>query len=339
MAFTSTFILYLLIILVPVLIFAEYYSEKHRREFLNSLFSRENAEKLLTGYNIRLIELKKVMKTLGLLFLIFALAGPRFGAKMMTVKKQGVDVIIAVDVSRSMLAPDIQPSRLEKAKQELQLLIDKLSGNRIGIIAFAGKPFLQCPLTMDTAACKIFMDSLTTDLIPVPGTAIGDAIDLAVKNFVKEERKYKALILLTDGEDHETDPLSAAASAGKEGVRIYTIGFGTAQGDLIPEKDDATGAVTGYRKDKKGNTVMTKLDEQTLQKIADSTDGKYYRATDGEIEVSRIAEDISGMETRQISSKKYERFEEKFYYFLFIGLVLILVETFLPDGMGANTEI
>ncbi|MFH0947785.1 MAG: VWA domain-containing protein [Elusimicrobiota bacterium] len=331
MNFSSTFFLYFLVLIITVVVIVEYISEKKKREFVRGLFSKENIAKLFTNYDERIIELKKVLKILGLAFFIFALSGPQFGSKWTEMKKYGVDVIIAIDVSKSMLAQDIKPNRIEKAKSELTMLIDKLSGNRLGIIAFAGRPFLQCPLTLDTSAAKIFLDSITTDLIPIPGTAVGSSIDLAVNNFSQEERKYKALIILTDGEDHESDPVSSALAAKKEGVKIFTIGFGSSQGELIPEKDE-TGKTIGYKKDKKGETVMTKMDEATLQKIAYETGGKYYHATDGEIEVSRICEDISDIETKKLSAKKYEIYEEKFYYFVFIGLILILLEFFLPDG-------
>lgn len=338
MIFTYPIFIYILIILIPAIVVLEYICEKQKREFVKSLFSSENIQKLFCGYDLRLMELKKVLRISGLFFLIFALSGPKFGAKLVDIKKHGVDVIIAIDVSKSMLAQDMKPSRLEKAKFELRSLIDKLSGNRIGIIAFAGKPFLQCPLTLDTSACKIFLDSITTELIPVYGTAIGETIDLAVKNFVREERKYKALLLLTDGESHEDDPVSSALAAKKEGVKIYTIGFGSDKGDLIPEKD-ASGNVVGYKKDKQGETVMTKLDEGTLQKIALVTGGKYYQATESGIEISRIADDISDMGTKQLRAKKYERYEERFYYFVFIGLILILAEFFLPDGFKKKLSI
>lgn len=338
MGFSNLFFIYFLALVIPVIIILEYVSEKRKREFIGKIFSEENIKKLFLRHDLRITELKKVLKISGLFFLVFALSGPRFGAKLMDIKKRGVDVIIAVDVSKSMLAQDMNPNRMEKAKFELRSLVEKLSGNRLGIIAFAGKPFLQCPLTLDTAAVKIFLDSITPDIIPVPGTAIGEAIELAVKNFVREERKYKALILLTDGEDHEGDPVTQALMANKEGVKIFTIGFGTPQGELIPEKDSG-GSVIGYKKDKAGETVMTKLAAETLQKIAYETGGKYYQATDGEVEVDLIADDIAGMGTKQLKAKKYEMYEEKFYYFVLIGLILILVEMFLPDGFKKKINI
>lgn len=338
MGFSHLFFIYFLILIIPLIIILEYVSEKQKREFIGKTFSPENIKKLFLRRDLRIIELKKVLKISGLFFLVFALSGPRFGSKLMDIKKHGVDVVIAIDVSKSMLAQDMNPNRMEKAKFELRSLVEKLSGNRIGIIAFAGKPFLQCPLTLDTAAVKIFLDSLSTDLIPVPGTAIGEAIELAVKNFVREDRKYKALILLTDGEDHESDPVSRALMAKKEGVKIFTIGFGTPRGELIPEKD-AGGSVVGYKKDKDGETVMTKLAAETLQKIAYETGGKYYRSSDGEMEVDLIADDISGMGTKQLKAKKYEMYEEKFYYFILIGLALMLIEMFLPDGFKKRINI
>ncbi|MFH1540876.1 MAG: VWA domain-containing protein [Elusimicrobiota bacterium] len=338
MKFSNILFFYLLLFVIPIVIIFEYVSEKNKRNFLNKLFSKENIKKLFVKYDLRLIELKKVSKIIGLSFLIFALSGPKFGNKIVEMKKRGVDVIIAVDVSKSMLAQDIKPNRLEKAKLELFTLIDKLSGNRLGIIAFAGKPFLQCPLTLDTATSKMFLDSLTDELVPVPGTAIGDAIELAVKNFAKEDRKYKAIVLLTDGEDHESDSVAAALLAKKEGVKIFTIGFGTSRGELIPDKDEA-GKVIGYKKNKENETIMTKLDDLSLQKIAYQTGGKYYQATDGEVEISRVAEDISDMETKQLKSQKYERYEEKFYYFVFIGLMFIFIEMFLPNGFKKRLNI
>lgn len=338
MEFTSLFFIYFMVLIIPAVIILEFISEKNKREFLIKTFSDDNIKKLFVRYDLRIMELKKVLKIIGLIFLIFALSGPKFGAKLTKIKKHGIDVIIAIDISKSMLASDIQPNRLEKAKLELRSLIDKLSGNRVGIIVFAGKPFLQCPLTTDTAACKIFLDSITPELIPVAGTSVGEAIDLAVTNFVKEERKYKALILLTDGEDHESDPVSAAIVAKKEGIKIFTIGFGSVRGELIPEKDE-TGKVVGYKKDKKDETIITKLDEATLQKIAYQTDGKYYQATDGEIEVSRITDDIADMETKQLKTQKFERYEEKFYYFVAVGLLFLFIEIFLPDGFTKKITI
>ena len=338
MMFSSLTFICFLVIAVPAVVFIEYTAERNKRKFLRSVFSTENMQKLFLRYDARIIEMKRVLKVTGLFFLMLALAGPRFGAKLVTIKRSGVDVIIAVDVSKSMLAQDMKPNRLERAKFELQNLISNLSGNRIGIIAFAGKPFLQCPLTLDDSAAKELLGSIYTNLIPVPGTAIGDAIDLAVNSFVNKERKYKALILLTDGEDHESDVVSAADRAKKDGVKIYTIGFGSPQGELIPETDES-GRVSGYEKDKSGQTVMTKLDQTALEKIAYDTDGKYYRATDGEIEVSRLADDISGMEGKELKSQKYDRYEEKFYYFVFAGLVFLLLEMFLPDSFSEKVNL
>lgn len=338
MGFLYPIFLYFLVLVVGSVAILEYTAEKTKREFVKKVFSEEIIQQLFVRYDLRVIEFKKVLKISGLVFLLVALAGPRFGAKLVNIRKHGVDVIIAIDVSKSMLSEDIKPNRIEKAKLELRSLIDKLSGNRVGLIAFAGKPFLQCPLTLDTSSCKIFLDSITPELIPVPGTAIGEAIDLAVKNFVKEERKYKAIVILTDGEDHETDTVYSALAAKKEGVKIFTIGFGTARGELIPEKDES-GKVIGYKKDKKGETIMTKLDEATLQKIAYQTDGKYYQATEGEIEVACISDDISDMETKQLKAQRFERYEDKFYYFVFVGLFLLLVEMFLPDGFQKRLNI
>jgi len=338
MLFSAKFYLYLTAVLIPAIILLEFAVEHRKRKFLKDMFSRDITKKLFVNYDPRILELKKVLRITGFLLILFALAGPRFGMRFVNIKRRGVDIILAIDVSKSMLAPDIKPTRIEKAKGELARLVNMLSGNRIGIIAFAGKPFLQCPITLDTGAVRLFLDSINTDMIPIPGTAIGEAIQLAAKSFLSGEKQYKALILLTDGEDHESNPTDYISLAKREGIRIYTIGFGTVRGDLIPEKD-GSGSVVSYKKDKKGETIMTRLNEDALRELALKTGGEYYGASDGGIEVNRIAESVSEMENKQLSSGKYDMYEEKYYYFLLAALVLVLTEMFLPDKMPGRLKI
>ncbi|MFH1259420.1 MAG: VWA domain-containing protein [Elusimicrobiota bacterium] len=303
---------------------------KKKRALLNS-FAQENIlAKLTPGVNFPFQRLKAVLITAGLFFVMISLAGPQWGARLMEVKRRGVDIILAVDCSLSMQAEDMKPTRLEKAKQELASFIDEARGDRIGIIAFAGSAFLQCPLTLDYSANKMFLKIIEPGLIPYPGTALGEAIRLAIKSFSSKERKYKVLILLTDGEDHRSQPLEAAEAAAKEGIRIYTIGIGSPTGELIPLRDES-GKALGYKKNKSGELVTSKVDEATLQKIALATSGKYYRATSGEVEVEKIYQDISGMEKKELQSRIYSQYEERYQYFLFFGLILLLFELFIPE--------
>jgi Ca-activated chloride channel family protein len=263
-------------------------------------------------------------------FLILTFARPQFGERLQIMKRRGIDLLIALDTSLSMLAEDIKPNRLERAKHEIANLIERLRGDRVGLLAFAGDSFVQCPLTTDYGAAKMFLDAMDTDMIPEPGTAIGTAIEKALEAFVKQERKYKVLLLLTDGEDHVSDPIGSAKKAAEEGVRIYTIGLGTRKGEPIPIRD-ARGNVEEYKRDRKGEVVMTKLDEATLQKVALLTDGKYYRSTMGEGELEKIYEDISKLEKKEFEAKEFTQYEDRFQYFLIFAIVLLSVEALLTD--------
>jgi len=280
---------------------------------------------------------KMLLTLCAVLFLLLALARPQFGTKMRTVKREGQDIIIALDVSLSMLAEDIKPNRLEKAKHEIGSLIDKFQGDRIGLIAFAGKAFVQCPLTLDYGAAKMFLDVIEPDLIPVPGTAMGEAIQKAVVTFVEKERKHKVLILITDGEDHVGKPLDMAKAAAKEGVVIYGVGLGSLKGVPIPLYD-SRGNRTGFKKDRKGEVVMTKLDELTLEKIALETGGKYYRASPGEVELEKIYNDISKMEKKALASQQYAQYEDQFQILLGIALFFLILEVLMPERRKLKKE-
>jgi Ca-activated chloride channel family protein len=248
---------------------------------------------------------------------------------MEEVKREGVDIIVALDVSLSMQAEDIAPNRLEKAKHEISKLIDILQGDRIGLVAFAGMAHVQCPLTLDYSAAKLFLRMMDTDLIPRPGTAIGEAIKTSVKAFKQTERKHKVLILITDGEDHETEPVKEAEKAAEEGIRIFTIGLGSSQSVPIPLYD-RFGNQVGFKKDRNGDVVTTKLDVTTLQKIAYTTDGKYYISTAGEAELEEIYDEINAMEKKELTSRQFTQYESRFQIFLLLDLFLLLFEIIIP---------
>ncbi len=280
---------------------------------------------------------KDVLTLIGILFILLAAVGPQFGSKLAEVKHRGVDVFIAIDTSRSMLAEDVPPSRLERAKRSLELLISKLEGNRVGIIAFAQYPVLQCPLTTDTEAARMFLDIIDEKTVPSQGTSIGDAIRLGVNSFNKEDKTGKAIVLLTDGEDHRSDPIAAANLAKDNGVVLLPIGIGTAKGEVIKERDEQ-GKVIEFHKFK-GEMVLSRLDEALLAKIATITGGHYYRASSTDKEIDEIADMLNGFDKKELSSKIFQRFEERYQYAGLLGLLLLLFEFFFAECPGAGKRI
>ena len=318
------------LLLIPILIIFFVFTAFKKRKSLDMFGDRLILEKLLASKSIAKDRAKRVLIIIGIAFLILALSRPQIGTRLTMAKRRGVDILIAMDTSSSMRARDIKPSRLEKAKLEVSSLIDKLKGDRVGILTFAGNSFIQCPLTLDYNAVKMFLNIIEPGMMPKPGTAIGDAIKTAQSAFIKKERRHKVLILLTDGEDHDTNPVEAAEEAKKEGIIIYTIGIGTKKGEPIPMVDES-GKRTGYKKDKHGEIVMSRLDEATLQKIALITDGKYYHATPREFELDKIYSEINNMEKKELSSRLFTQYEDRFQYFLAIALILLCIEFVIGD--------
>jgi len=326
-----------LLLLIPLLLLFYLYAQKRKKARLEKFGSLKLLEKLTLSHSRGKEYTKILLITGAIFFLVIALSRPQLGTKLQTLQRKGIDVFIALDTSKSMLAEDIKPTRLQKAKHLLSNLIEQLKGDRIGIVAFAGDSFIQCPLTLDYGAAKLFLDILDTDTIPTPGTAIAQAIEKATKSFNTRELKYKVLVLLTDGEDHEGDPVKIAEEAEKQGIVIHTIGFGSKNGAPIPVKD-ANGIVSSYKKDRSGNIIMSKLDEVTLEKIALVTGGNYYRATRGEVEVKALADEIAGMEKKEQQSQKFAQYEDRFQYPLAISLILLLSATFLSEGRKLKKE-
>ncbi len=272
---------------------------------------------------------KFILFSVAFAFLIVGIVNPQVGTKLEEVKRKGADLMICLDVSNSMKAEDLQPNRLEKAKQAISKLLDKLEGDRIGIIVFAGQAYVQLPITTDYSAGKLFLESINTDIIPTQGTDIGGAIDLAIESFGKDEGKNKAIIIITDGEDNEAGAVKSAEAAAEKGIAIHTIGMGSAEGTPIPLY---RGIVReGFRKDKEGNTVVTKLNEQTLQEIASAGSGIYVRASNSDAGLNNVLDAINKLEKRQFDSKMYSDYEDRFQWFVSAALLLLLIETFLSE--------
>ena len=265
---------------------------------------------------------------------VLALANLQSGSKMEEVKREGIDLYIAVDVSNSMNAEDIVPSRLERSKQAINKLIGEMRGDRIGIIVFADKAYVQLPITTDYSAAKMFLSTINTKLVASQGTAIAEAINLAMKSF-PDETHSRAIVIISDGEDHENDAaVKAAQEAAKKGARIYTIGMGLAEGAPSPEYNQY-GHQTGYRKDNNGNTIITRLDEQMLQKIASAGNGMYTRASNSNVGLGKIYEDISKLDKTEIEAKVFTDYEDQFQWFVGAAIVFLLLEILLSSGKKA----
>jgi len=257
---------------------------------------------------------------------IMALTDLQSGSKIEKVKRKGIDLMICLDVSNSMLAQDIRPYRLERAKQAISKLIDKLEGDRIGLIVFAGKAYTQLPITTDYAAAKLFVSTVNPGMVPTQGTAIGEAIKLAASGF-GETKHNKAIILITDGEDHEGQVLEQAEAAAKAGIILYAVGMGLPEGAPIPVFEGDV--QTGYKKDGDGNTIMTKLDETTLKQIANVGGGMYVRASNSDAGLGTVFDDLEKIEKSDIESKQFSDFESRFQYFAAIALLLLVLDLFV----------
>jgi Ca-activated chloride channel family protein len=265
--------------------------------------------------------------SLALMFFVIAAAGPQFGSKLQQVHKKGVEIIIALDVSNSMLAQDIKPNRLERAKMAISRMIEKLSDDKVGLIVFAGDAFVQLPITTDYSSARLFLSGITTDIVPVQGTAIGAAINTAMKSFTPETETSKAIIIITDGENHQDDAVAAAKAAREQGIYVHTIGMGLDQGAPIPEK----GKPGEFMKDASGNVVVSKLDEATLKDIAREGEGIYVHATNTDIGLNSIVDEINRMNKSLIEERVYTDYEENFQYFLIAGLLVLLIEMIVSE--------
>jgi len=328
MNFAALEYLYLLWIL-PAMVLLAVYSFRKKDQLLRLFADTELWDRLMPDVHRRRQTFKFLLLLAAVGLLLTSLLRPRWGFHWEEIKRKGVDIIVAIDVSESMLAEDIQPDRLERAKREITDLVGMLRGDRVGLIAFAGAAFLECPLTLDYGSFRIFLDYLDTELIPVPGTAIGEAIQTAIRSFSTERRTSKALILITDGEDHPGQAEKAAEAAKEKGIRIFTIGIGSEEGAPIP----LPGGKGDFKKDRKGQVVLSKLQETALQKIALTTGGSYVRSVSGDMDLKKIyEEEIRGkMEAGELKSTKKRRWEERFQWFLFGSILLLALESILPD--------
>lgn len=297
-----------------------------RRKALRRFGDMEVVHRLLPDMANSKLTVKFILMTAAFALLVFVLMGPQTGSKLENVQRKGIDIIIALDVSNSMLAQDLKPNRIERAKQAISRLVDKLQGDRIGIVVFAGHAYTQLPITTDYAAAKLFISTINPGMIPTQGTAIAQAIDLAVRSF-GESVKNRAIVIISDGEDHEGNVLEQAEIAASRGIIIYTIGMGLPEGGPIPVYNGDI--LVGFRKDRAGNAIVSKLDETILQRIATIGKGIYIRATNSEAGLNRIFEDLNAIQKGEIESKQFSDYENQFQYFLAIALILMIMDLFI----------
>ncbi|KEZ92375.1 VWA domain-containing protein [Nonlabens ulvanivorans] len=277
--------------------------------------------------------LKLVTISVGILFLVIALVNLKAGTKIETVKREGVDIVFAVDISKSMLAEDIAPSRLEKSQQLVTQIINNLASDRIGLIAYAGSAVPQLPITTDYSSAKMFLQSMNTDLVSSQGTAIAEAIQLAESYYSEDTEASKVLVIISDGEDHEGEALDYAEAAAENGIRIITIGVGTEKGGTIPIKRN--GIVREFKKDRDGNTVITRLNSETLEEIASVGNGVYIDGTVTASVIEKLKEELSGIDKVEFESQQYADFESQFQWFLGFGLFFLFLDIFYLEKKTA----
>ncbi len=303
--------LLLLVVLFPIVYAIK--KSLHKKRVLR-LASSKMAQSLMPNYSSAKGWIRVILFSIGFFFFVIGLARPQIGAKLSTRQGKGAEIMICLDVSNSMLAQDYSPNRLERAKLAISSLVDKLRDDRIGLIVFAGTSFVQLPITTDYVSAKMFLSSIDTNSVPIQGTALGDAILTAIRSFSAQSEKSRVIILISDGENHEDDAVAAAKEAEKMGIKIYTIGVGSAQGQPIPMGGSLL-------EDKDGNIVVTKLDDKVLKQIAAQTGGAYVHAGNDEFGLNPIIEDIRKMEKEEFSSVVFEEYDEQFMYFLGIAAV------------------
>jgi Ca-activated chloride channel homolog len=299
-----------------------------RKQALNRFGEFSLVLRLIPDFSNGRIILKFILLMISLGFLILALADPQTGSKIEKIERRGIDVEIALDVSNSMLAEDVRPSRLERAKQVISKLIDRLDGDRIGIIVFAGKAYNQLPITTDYGAAKMFLSNISTNSVPVQGTAIADAVEMAMNSFGPTTHN-KAIIVISDGEDHQGDVLEKTGNAAKKGIVVYTVGIGTHEGAPIPDYNGTI--LVGYKKDNTGTTVITHLDDSLLSRIAALGKGMFVTADNSEQGVQKVFDDLDKIQKSELESKQFSDYEDRFQYFLAFCLIFLIFELFVFD--------
>ena len=318
-----------LLAILPVMIAVYLWYVWSKQKALKKFGDPALLKELIPDASMARIHIKFILLLLSVGLLITALSGPQFGSKIKEVKRKGIEIMIALDVSNSMKARDIEPNRLERAKQAISKLIDKLENDRLGLIVFAGDAYMQIPITGDYTSAKMFLSGVSTSMVSRQGTAIGSAIELAMKSFSAQEEVSKAIIIISDGENHEGNAVDLARSAAEKGIGVYTIGIGLPEGVPIPDSESSY--IREYRRDRNGNIVTTRLNEQMLIEIAQAGNGKYFRATSGNIGLNDLYALLNKLEKTEMESRVYAEYEEQFPAIIWIVLGLLILDLILLE--------
>lgn len=314
----------LLLLLVPVFPVVQAVVLKLRARRIRRFGDETLVAKLMPSYSKAKAWVRTSLFSLAFFFFVIALAGPQVGAVLKEHNTKGAEVMIVLDVSNSMLAQDYSPNRLERAKLAISRVVDKLRDDRLGLIVFAGNSFVQLPITADYVSAKMFLNTISTESVPVQGTAIGEAINTAIRSFSSQSDKSRAIIVITDGENHEDDPVAAARQAAEMGIRVFVIGVGSPEGKMIPVGGD-------YLRDKNGEIVVTRLDETVLNDVASAGKGLYVRAGNSEFGLNPIIQEIRKMDDEQYNSVVFEEYDQVYMYFLSVALFFLVLEMLVGD--------
>ncbi len=334
--FEHNIYLWALLAVIPLIVIVFLFVQNWKRRKLRKFGSQTVVKRLMPNVSKTLPIVKFVLFTMAMVSLLIGLANLQFGTKLEEVKREGIDLMICLDVSNSMLAEDLSPNRLERSKRAIYQLIEKLHNDRLGIIVFAGQAYVQLPITTDYSSAKLFLETIGTDIVPTQGTSIGSAINLAMESFDFENGTSKSIIVITDGENHEDDAMNAAIEASDKGVIVNTIGMGSEKGGPIPVYKN--GAQVDFRKDNAGNTVVTKLNEKMLKEIATAGNGSYVRASNAKGGLDKIMSEIDKMEKKEFGSKSFKDYEDRFQIFLIIALFLIVLENFISNRRSTKLD-
>lgn len=324
--FEHPYMLYALA-LIPVLVLVHYLNNRRRKKLLARLADSRLHHNLAPQASGSRRNWKFSVLVLALAFLVLALSNPQIGSRMEKARRKGVDLIVALDVSNSMLARDIKPNRLTNAKRALNRLIRRLNGDRIGLVIFAGNAYTQLPITTDYAAARMFLESASTDIVPTQGTAIGEAIQKAAEGFPDEAEHNQAIILISDGENHEDNALEITKEVAQKGIVVHTIGMGSPKGAPIPLSSNP--GTNKYKQDEQGNTVISQLDQKMLQDIASAGNGTYLTANNARVGVNKLYDQIKKMEEKEFETKVYADYEDRFQYPLALAIIFLLLEFFM----------
>lgn len=316
-----------LFIVMPILLALYIYLNIRKRKDVQKMGTPSTLKKMMPELSLKRSYLKFWLIFAALCVGIIMLARPQFGTKVETVEKEGIELVIAIDVSNSMLAEDVSPNRLERAKQILSRLIDVRANDKVGLIVFAGEAYIQMPLTSDTQSAKIFLNTIDPSLVPIQGTAIGQAINLGMGSFSSDQEASRAMVIITDGEDHEGNAAEIAAQAAKAGIQINIIGIGSPDGSPLPANEYGSNFMT----DNEGNVVVSRLNEQMSMEIAQSGQGLYVRADNTNRAVQALVAQLDELETTTSSSLSYSEYDEKFTVFAWVLLVILMIEVLIYD--------